>query len=58
MVTIGNDRRKMAILNDESVGYKEKYDEMKHITLILCIHTNGGSVKQMAIFPLKTLPHP
>lgn len=48
----------MAILNDESVGYKEKYDEMKHITLILCIHTNGGSVKQMAIFPLKTLPHP
>lgn len=56
MINLGNDRRKVVVFNEEPIGYREKNEKMEHITLMLCINANGGSVKPTAIFPLKTLP--
>ncbi len=56
MISLGDDRRKVAIFHEEPIGYREKFEKMEHITLMLCINAEGGSVKPTAIFPLKTLP--
>ena len=56
MISLGDDKRKVAVFNDEPIGYREKNEKIEHITLMLCISAQGGSVKPTAIFPLRTLP--
>jgi hypothetical protein len=57
MINLGNDRRKVAVFNEEPAGYRQQNSKMEHITLMLCVDAAGGSVKPTAIFPLKTIPN-